>query len=99
MRQFTSQQEYEEFLDLVVKRARERDPSPPEHVANVVVQQWHRVGNEYTRYTQAEPYLDYRVSPCSILIYSHNYTDEMVARQGIRNAAVYALRIDLEQRT
>lgn len=98
MRQITSTIEYNEFVELLVRRRNERDPSPPEFVANHVVQDWKEVvDGGYAPMTSATPYLDYRVAPCSIIKHSPNSSAETVSKEGVRRAAVLALTQDLEQ--
>lgn len=96
MRQITSEEEYMSVIDNIVENRNTRDRSGAEHVSNVVLLALRKEDESQSHpLTVAEPYLNSRITPSSVLCHSPTSWENVDGVTDIREKAVRMLSEDL----
>lgn len=97
MKQLTSTEEYEEFIDEVVRNRNEHEPSDEYTVAHNVIIDFIPVegDDEVAPTTVGTPYYDTTVTPMSVILHSERDLNTILIG-GIREGAVKTLAADLK---
>lgn len=93
---FDSQAHYKQFVAALAAKNQQVDGSAPRTVAEHAIAAGKAVGDETVLLATAEPWLDQRVSPTSVLYATDQHLDaDLIEANDLRAAAVEALAADL----
>jgi len=94
-----SHEDFEEWVEQLARNQLNRDPSPPNFVANAVIKDIEVVDdNEVTLLTNGSPWSTVRVTPTDVLRYTIHDASEYEVQKSYRRVAVELLAKEIEKK-